>query len=96
MVSHNRNEILQVSDNRGRNIDINEKRCYDIDMERIRLFSVEEVSRALGVSRSGVYNLINSRELKAIKLESRTMIKMSDLVAFVDSRERYTGCLNEI
>lgn len=97
MVNHKGNEILPVSNNRGGNVDVSSNLCYNnISMENVKLFSVEETAGTLGVSRSAIYNFINSGELKAIKLESRTMVRMVDLADFIESRERYVGCLNEI
>lgn len=84
-------------DNRGRSIDYYDNLCYNnVDMEKVKLLSIEETAGTLGVSRSAIYNFINSGELKAIKLESRTMVRMVDLADFIESRERYVGCLNEI
>ena len=97
MVKHKENEILQVSSNRGKNVDCSENLCYNnINMDNVKLLSVENTAGTLGVSRSAIYNFINSGELKAIKLDSRTMIRLSDLTDFIESRERYVGCLNEI
>lgn len=85
-----------MENNRGSSIDLSANLCYNIDMEKVKLFSVNEAAGTLGVSRSAIYNFINGGELKAIKLDSRTMIRMTDLKAFIESRERYVGCLNEI
>lgn len=89
-------EILPSSINRGGDIDLYSNLCYNIDMEKVKLFSIEETAGTLGVSRSAVYNFINGGELKAIKLDSRTMVRMTDLTDFIESRERYEGCVNEI
>lgn len=97
MAKHNICASLPVSNNRGDNVDVSSNLCYNnISMENVKLFSVEETAGTLGVSRSAIYNFINSGELKAIKLESRTMVRMVDLADFIESRERYVGCLNEI
>lgn len=77
-------------------IDISEKGCHNMDVEKVRLFSIEKTSELLGLSRSAVYQLVNSGELPAIKITSRTMIRLTDLTVFVNSRERYKGCLNEL
>lgn len=96
MANYNRSEILRASNNRGSGIDLSPNLCYNIDMEKVKLFSIEETAGTLGVSRSTIYNFINGGELKAIKLDSRTMVRMADLTDFIENRERYTGCLNEI
>ena len=97
MVKHKENEILRSSDNRGGDIDYLSELCYNnIVMERVKLFSIEETAGTLGVSRSAIYNFINSGKLKAIKLNSRTMVKLADLADFIENQERYVGRLNEI
>lgn len=97
MANHKENEILPISTNRGKNVDCLENLCYNnINMDNVKLLSVEDTAGTLGMSRSAIYNFINSGELKAIKLDSRTMIRLSDLTDFVESRERYVGALNEI
>ncbi len=86
-----------MSNNRDKNVDCSENICYNnINMDNVKLLSVEATAGTLGVSRSAIYNFINSGKLKAIKLDSRTMIKLADLTDFIESRERYVGCLNEI
>ena len=86
-----------MSNNRDEGVDCSENLCYNnINMDNVKLLSVENTAGTLGVSRSAIYNFINSGELKAIKLDSRTMIRLSDLTDFIESRERYVGCLNEI
>lgn len=85
-----------MGNNRGKSIDQSPKMLYNLDMEKVKLLSVEETAGTLGVSRSAIYNYINSGELKAIKLTRRTMIKMTDLTSFIESREKYVGCINEI
>ena len=86
-----------MSNNRDKSVDCSENICYNnINMDNVKLLSVETTAGTLGVSRSAIYNFINSGKLKAIKLDSRTMIKLADLTDFVESRESYVGCLNEI
>lgn len=97
MDKHKENEILPSSINRGGDIDLYPNLCYNnVDMEKVKLFSIEQTAGTLGVSRSAVYNFINGGELKAIKLDSRTMVRMIDLTDFIESREKYVGCVNEI
>ncbi len=83
--------------NRGGDIDLSSSLCYNnVDMRKVKLLSVEETAELLRASRSTIYKFINSGELKAIKLDSRTMIKMADLTDFVDTREKYRSCPNEV
>lgn len=46
--------------------------------------SVEDAARVVGYSRSGVYELIASGELKAFKLGRRRLILMSELKSWVE------------
>lgn len=86
-----------MAHNRGKIVDSTENLCYNnINMDNVKLLSVENTAETLGVSRSAIYNFINSGKLKAIKLNSRTMVKLSDLADFIENQERYVGCLNEI
>ena len=86
-----------MSNNRDKSVDCSENICYNnINMDNVKLLSVETTAGTLGVSRSAIYNFINSGKLKAIKLNSRTMVKLSDLADFIENQERYVGCLNEI
>jgi excisionase family DNA binding protein len=46
--------------------------------------SVEDAARVVGYSRSGVYELIASGELKAFKLGRRRLILMTELKAWIE------------
>lgn len=46
--------------------------------------SVEEAARVVGYSRSGVYELIASGDLKAFKLGRRRLILMTELKAWIE------------
>lgn len=46
--------------------------------------SVEDAARVVGYSRSGVYELIASGELKAFKIGRRRLILMSELKLWVE------------
>jgi len=48
-------------------------------------YSPSESAQVLGISRSKVYELIAARDLKVIKLGSRTLVLRSELVRFVGS-----------
>ncbi len=51
--------------------------------------SVEEFARAIGISRTKAYGLINEGELVARKIGNRTVILEEDLVSFLQSRKKY-------
>ena len=83
--------------NRGIDIDLSSKLCYNnVVMEKVKLFSIEETAKTLGVSKSAVYNFINGGKLEAKKLGSRTMVRMADLLKFVESRSSYLGVENDL
>ncbi|MNC01139.1 Helix-turn-helix domain protein [compost metagenome] len=46
--------------------------------------SVEDAARIVGYSRSGVYELIASGDLKAFKLGRRRLILMAELKAWIE------------
>lgn len=46
--------------------------------------SVEDAARIVGYSRSGVYELIGSGDLKAFKLGRRRLILMTELKAWIE------------
>ncbi|KJZ43454.1 helix-turn-helix domain-containing protein [Pseudomonas fluorescens] len=46
--------------------------------------SVEDAARIVGYSRSGVYELIASGDLKAFKLGRRRLILMTELKAWIE------------
>ncbi len=47
---------------------------------------VEAASRAVGISRSGLYSLIATGELKSIKAGGRRLILIDDLRAFLEAQ----------
>ncbi len=53
------------------------------------LLMVPETLGKLGVSRTRLYQLLNSGELKAVKVGVRTMFRPVDVAAFIDSRPAY-------
>ena len=48
-------------------------------------YSPSEGAQVLGISRSKIYELIAARDLKVIKLGSRTLVLHSELVRFLAS-----------
>ena len=68
----------------------NEEARHNIDMAYC-LFNVNEVSNMLNLSRSQIYNLINSKKLSAYKQGRRTVLKGSDIKSYIDSLTPYEG-----
>jgi excisionase family DNA binding protein len=52
-----------------------------------RLLSVEEVARALSLSKTSTYALCWEGHLPSVKLGRRRMIRRSDLIAYIESLE---------
>lgn len=77
-------------------VDRNNKTLYNTELSNCQLLSVEQVAQMLGVSRSTIYKYLNMKLLPAIKITSRTMIKLADLKVFLESRNAYEGGYNEI
>ena len=51
----------------------------------LRLFALTEVADILGVSRWQVYQLLNSQQLKSVKIGRRRLVTASDLTQFIES-----------
>ncbi|MGQ0527405.1 MAG: helix-turn-helix domain-containing protein [Alphaproteobacteria bacterium] len=51
--------------------------------------SIEESCRAIGVGRTKLYQLINSGQLRAKKVDKRTFILTEDLQRFLSSLDSY-------
>lgn len=49
------------------------------------LYSIRDTMGALNIGRTSVYNLIKSGRLQAVKLGSRTLIKVSSIHALVEA-----------
>lgn len=48
------------------------------------LYSVSDVARMIGFSRSKTYEMIQARKMKSIVVEGRIRVKRSDLLAWID------------
>lgn len=92
MSTHISNTLLPVSGNRSETIDKNEKMMYCI--ESGGLLNVEEVSNILRISRATTYRLINSKQLIAKKLGSRTVVTTDAINNFINNLEEYEGGRN--
>lgn len=53
-----------------------------------KAFSVEEASKASGISRTKLYEFISSGELPSVKLGKRRLIRPEALDAWLVSKER--------
>jgi excisionase family DNA binding protein len=49
------------------------------------LYSIRDTMGALSIGRTSVYNLIKAGRLEAVKLGSRTLIKVSSIHALVEA-----------
>jgi excisionase family DNA binding protein len=49
------------------------------------LYSIRDTMGALSIGRTSVYNLIKTGRLEAVKLGSRTLIKVSSINALVEA-----------
>ena len=55
------------------------------------LLSLDEVSKVLGISESGVYRLVRSGELPRVKVGNRTLFDPHDVRTFIASRREAAG-----
>lgn len=54
-----------------------------------QLLNIEQVLWVLQVGRSTLYNLINQRQLTAVKIGDRTLFRPSDLEEFINNLNQY-------
>lgn len=52
------------------------------------LLSIDEVTRVLRISESGVYRLVRNGELARVKVGSRTLFEPSDVRRFIEERRQ--------
>jgi excisionase family DNA binding protein len=52
-------------------------------------FTISEAMKKTCVSRARFYELLNTGELRAIRIGGRTVVRASDLAAFLASRPAY-------
>ena len=53
-----------------------------------RIFSIPEAGDHLRVSRSFVYKLVADKQLRPIKIGTRTLITGEELIRFIGSKQR--------
>lgn len=58
------------------------------------LLSVEEVTRVLRISESGVYRLVRNGELARVKVGSRTLFEPSDVRRFIEECRQTAAAIN--
>lgn len=69
--------------------------CYYIRSQSTKLpnttqlLNIEQVLWVLQVGRSTLYNLINQRQLTAVKIGDRTLFRPSDLEKFINNLNQY-------
>lgn len=51
----------------------------------LRLYALSEVQEVLGVSRWQIYRLLNSQQLRSVKIGRRRLVPEADLRRFIDS-----------
>ena len=52
-----------------------------------RVYTVEEISEILGISRSAAYELVKKDEFKSVRIGASIRISKSSFDAWLDSRE---------
>ena len=83
-------DILQSSNYGSLGAPEIEKTRHNTDMA-YQLFSIEDACKILTVGRTTLYKFINRKELPAVKLGSKTSIRGSDLMNFIDLLPQYEG-----
>ncbi len=56
----------------------------------MKLLSIEETCKTIGLGRTKIYQLVNSGELKAHKIGKRTVFRNEDVESFIESLEPYS------
>ncbi len=57
-----------------------------MENDKDRLLTVEEVLDILRISRMTLYRIVNSGELKRLKIGSRTFFRRRDVERFIESK----------
>ncbi|MBR2589122.1 helix-turn-helix domain-containing protein [Candidatus Saccharibacteria bacterium] len=71
--------------------ELDEKEKIRYDSDNLKLYSIKDTVEILRVSRSKVYDLINSGKLQAQKLGTRVLIRRQVLKDFIDTMDHYEG-----
>ena len=67
------------------------KQAEELDQRRPLLFSVEQATKTLGVSRSPVYEMLRTGELESVALHRRRLIPASALDDLVERLRSVTS-----
>jgi len=68
------------------------KQNEDSKITGIKLFSIDQVCRQLGIGRFSVYQLINQGRLKTVKINARRLVSYNALQKFITELEQeYEG-----
>ncbi len=60
-----------------------------IEMNNLGLLSIEQVLGLLQIGRSALYNLINRKQLVAVKIGKRTLFRPQDVKNYIESLSEY-------
>lgn len=56
-----------------------------------RLLNIDEVCEILQISKHGLYSLLRARELKSLRVGKRRLIRLEELLRFIELREGEAG-----
>lgn len=59
------------------------------EMNNLGLLSIEQVLGLLQIGRSALYNLINHKQLVAVKIGKRTLFRPQDIKNYIESLSEY-------
>ncbi len=59
------------------------------EMNNLGLLSIEQVLGLLQIGRSALYNLINRKQLVAVKIGKRTLFRPQDVKNYIESLNEY-------
>lgn len=59
------------------------------EMNNLGLLSIEQVLGLLQIGRSALYNLINRKQLVAVKIGKRTLFRPQDVKNYIESLSEY-------
>jgi excisionase family DNA binding protein len=66
-----------------------EKNSSDVKGEPLQLLSIKEVCQRLGVGHWAVYQQINRRALKTVKIGKRRLVSTRAVEEFINNQEQY-------
>lgn len=59
------------------------------EMNNARLLNIEQVLNLLQIGRSALYNLINRKQLVAVKIGKRTLFRPQDIKNYIENLNEY-------